>query len=287
MDTGGGAGVQQVGLSCADCQLNLTGHRYIVKDEKPHCIKCYEQIYSNECFSCKQKIGTDAKDLSYKERHWHEQCFKCQSCSVSLGDKSFASKDDAVFCPECYDNNFALRCDACGNVFKGGMKKYEFQGKNYHEECFLCKSCMQPIGVKTFIPKDNQPICVPCYEEKFAQKCVHCTKVINKGGLIYKETSWHKECFTCTNCNKQLAGEKFTSQEDKPYCAECFAQLFAKKCCRCTKPVTGLGTTKFISFDDRHWHNECFQCYKCTTPLVGRGFLVNGLDIHCPNCAKA
>ena len=57
------------------------------------------------------------------------------------------------------------------------MKKYEFQGKNYHEECFLCKSCMQPIGVKTFIPKEGQPICVPCYEEKFAQKCVHCTKV--------------------------------------------------------------------------------------------------------------
>lgn len=69
MDTGGGAGVQQVGLSCADCQLNLTGHRYIVKDEKPHCIKCYEQIYSNECFSCKQKIGTDAKVA------WDLYCF--------------------------------------------------------------------------------------------------------------------------------------------------------------------------------------------------------------------
>ena len=66
------------------------------------------------------------------------------------------------------------------------MKKYEFQGKNYHEECFLCKSCMQPIGVKTFIPKDNQPICVPCYEEKFAQKCVHCTKVgVALMGLLY------------------------------------------------------------------------------------------------------
>ena len=61
MDAGGGAGVQQVALSCSDCSLNLTGHRYIVKDEKPHCIKCYEQIYSNECFSCKTKIGTDFK----------------------------------------------------------------------------------------------------------------------------------------------------------------------------------------------------------------------------------
>lgn len=50
---------------------------------------------------------------------------------------------------------------------------------------------------------------------------------------------WHRECFVCTNCNKELAKEKFTSREDKPYCAECYGQLFAKKCCRCDSPISG------------------------------------------------
>lgn len=66
-----------------------------------------------------------------------------------------------------------------------------------------------------------------------------CFQVINKGGVAYKNMPWHRECFTCTQCEKELAKEKFTSKDDKPYCAECYGELFAKKCCRCTKPITG------------------------------------------------
>ena len=58
-----------------------------------------------------------------------------------------------------------------------GMKKYEFKGKQFHEECFCCKVCRQPIGVKTFIPRDQEAVCVPCYEEQYAQRCVKCNGV--------------------------------------------------------------------------------------------------------------
>jgi hypothetical protein len=64
-------------------------------------------------------------------------------------------------------------------------------------------------------------------------------QVINKGGITYKSTPWHRECFTCNGCNKVLVGEKFTSRDEKPYCSECFANFFAKKCIRCTQPITG------------------------------------------------
>ncbi len=47
------------------------------------------------------------------------------------------------------------------------------------------------------------------------------------------------ECFTCTNCTTSLAGQRFTSRDEKPYCAECFGELFAKRCTSCTKPITG------------------------------------------------
>ena len=63
--------------------------------------------------------------------------------------------------------------------------------------------------------------------------------MINKGGITYKNTPWHRDCFTCNNCKKVLAGEKFTSRDGKPYCADCFGDLFAKKCIKCTKPITG------------------------------------------------
>jgi LIM domain-containing protein 2 len=53
----------------------------------------------------------------------------------------------------------------------------EHKGNSWHETCFTCQRCQQPIGTKSFIPKENQNFCVPCYEKQFAMQCVHCKKV--------------------------------------------------------------------------------------------------------------
>lgn len=63
-------------------------------------------------------------------------------------------------------------------------------------------------------------------------------KAITTGGVTYNEKPWHRECFTCIGCKKQLAGQRFTSRENYPYCLECFSNLYAKKCVGCTKPIT-------------------------------------------------
>ena len=48
-------------FACFNCNLNLTGYRYILRDEKPFCIKCYELLFANACEDCKTPIGTDSK----------------------------------------------------------------------------------------------------------------------------------------------------------------------------------------------------------------------------------
>ena len=57
------------------------------------------------------------------------------------------------------------------------MKKFEYKGKQWHDECFICAECNQPIGNKSFIPRDDRVICVPCYESNYAQKCSKCSGV--------------------------------------------------------------------------------------------------------------
>lgn len=69
--------------------------------------------------------------------------------------------------------------------------------------------------------------------------CVFFKQVITTGGVTYKNDPWHRECFTCTHCETPLAGQRFTSRDEKPYCADCFGELFAKRCTACTKPITG------------------------------------------------
>lgn len=60
---------------------------------------------------------------------------------------------------------------------RAGMKKYEYKGKQWHEQCFCCKVCLQPIGNKSFIPRDQEVVCVQCYEEQYAQRCMKCNGV--------------------------------------------------------------------------------------------------------------
>ena len=62
------------------------------------------------------------------------------------------------------------------------------------------------------------------------QPCHSYLQVITQGGVTYRNDPWHRECFTCTHCQKSLAGQRFTSREDKPYCADCFGELFSKRC---------------------------------------------------------
>ncbi|XP_015793887.1 four and a half LIM domains protein 2 isoform X2 [Tetranychus urticae] len=271
---------------CWQCDESLTGQRYVLRDDHPYCVKCYESVFANTCEECNKIIGIDSKDLSYKDKHWHEACFLCNKCRVSLVDKPFGSKAERVYCGDCYDEAFASRCDGCNQPFKAGMKKMEYKGHQWHENCFVCVVCANPIGTRSFIPKDNEIYCTGCYEDKYATRCIKCSQIITSGGVTYRNAPWHRECFTCTECNNCLAGQRFTSRDDKPYCAECFGELFAKRCTSCERPITGIGGTRFICFEDRNWHNDCFNCAECKISLVGKGFITDGPSILCPECAK-
>ena len=59
------------------------------------------------------------------------------------------------------------------------MKKMEYKTRQWHEKCFVCCTCKQPIGTKSFIPKEHDIYCAKCYEDKFATKCIKCNKVIS------------------------------------------------------------------------------------------------------------
>lgn len=58
-----------------------------------------------------------------------------------------------------------------------GSRKLEYNGQTWHEHCFICSSCQQPIGSRSFIPDQKDYYCVPCYESKFAPRCTRCKKV--------------------------------------------------------------------------------------------------------------
>lgn len=48
--------------------------------------------------------------------------------------------------------------------------------------------------------------------------------------------------------NTSLAGQRFTSKDEKPYCADCYGELFAKRCSACVKPITVRCTRKAYTY---------------------------------------
>ena len=48
-------------FSCWQCDESLTGQRYVLRDEHPYCVKCYETVFANSCDDCNRIIGIDSK----------------------------------------------------------------------------------------------------------------------------------------------------------------------------------------------------------------------------------
>ncbi|KAL6085866.1 hypothetical protein STEG23_021853 [Scotinomys teguina] len=282
-------------FDCAKCSESLYGRKYIQTDSGPYCVPCYDNTFANTCAECQQLIGHDSRELFYEDRHFHEGCFRCCRCQRSLADEPFTCQDSELLCNECYCTAFSSQCSACGETVMPGSRKLEYGGQTWHEHCFLCSGCEQPLGSRSFVPDKGAHYCVPCYENKFAPRCARCSKTLTQGGVTYRDQPWHRECLVCTGCQTPLAGQQFTSRDDDPYCVTCFGELFAPKCSSCKRPITGgssgeaagLGGGKYVSFEDRHWHHSCFSCARCSTSLVGQGFVPDGDQVLCQGCSQA
>ena len=115
--------------------------RYVLRDDHPYCIKvrkspmkvppmycnvssnagcttdgqllqCYENVFANNCDECGKIIGIDSKDLSYKEKHWHEACFLCNKVTSKTYNHGHG-----------FNKNFTVSNQSCGQAvwFKGGQ----------------------------------------------------------------------------------------------------------------------------------------------------------------------
>lgn len=157
------------------------------------------------------------KELTHKNRHWHEDCFRCAKCYKPLANESFATKDDGkIMCGKCGAREDSPRCQGCYKVimpgvwfqsfklvsvitvtslanltydwvffqdsswplcFPSGSQNVEYKHKVWHEECFICFECKQPIRSQSFLPKGDEFYCSACHEKKFAKNCARCKEV--------------------------------------------------------------------------------------------------------------
>ncbi|XP_051176204.1 protein prickle-like isoform X2 [Leptopilina boulardi] len=87
-------------FSCLECDRQLGGQRYVMREGRPYCLHCFDASFAEYCDSCGEPIGVDQGQMSHEGQHWHatESCFCCATCRTSLLGRPFLPRRGAIYC---------------------------------------------------------------------------------------------------------------------------------------------------------------------------------------------
>ena len=84
----------------------------------------------------------------------------------------------------------------------------------YHEGCFLCFMCKQPLLFDLWLQR------------------------LTEGHLQWGMNTYRRACFCCSVCKQQLFADACTSPEKSPVCLTCFSTNYTDICTSCHSPIS-------------------------------------------------
>lgn len=52
-------------FACLECDKQLGGQRYIMRDGRPYCLQCFDGLFAEYCDSCGDPISVDHGELFF------------------------------------------------------------------------------------------------------------------------------------------------------------------------------------------------------------------------------
>ncbi|CAF4072656.1 unnamed protein product, partial [Rotaria sp. Silwood2] len=271
-------------FTCVICNGNLNNSinsKYKVHDNGEAICSVCELAQAKICYVCREPILSQ-ESIIFDEKNYHKNCFYCAQCHKSLIDEKDLRKHNLkACCIQCYNEQFAPRCEQCFEVISTG-KSTVYNGKKYHPDCFRCNQCNKVIMNSEFSINNSKFYCLECYNEHFLPKCLQCFKPILNGKLIsYNDKTYHQDCFRCEHCNKIIIDMEFSTQNSKRYCIQCYNEYFAPKCAQCFKSIS---VGKSIIYNEKTYHSDCFRCGQCNKVITDSKFHIENSNPCCTKC---
>lgn len=160
-------------------------------------------------------------------------------------------------------------CAFCHKTVSPRELAVEAMKKQYHAECFTCRTCRRQLAGQSFYQKDGRPLCEPCYQDTL-EKCGRCGEVVRDDIIRALGQAFHPACFTCVTCARRIGAESFALDgQDQVYCLDDFYRKFAPVCSICENPIIPRdGKDAFkIECMGRSFHESCYRCEDCSVPL--------------------
>lgn len=85
---------------CFECDRQLGGERYVMRDGRPFCLDCFDATFAEYCDACGDPIGVDQGQMSHEGQHWHatDVCFRCHACQLPLLGRPFLPRKGLIYC---------------------------------------------------------------------------------------------------------------------------------------------------------------------------------------------
>lgn len=90
---------------CFECDEPLAGKQYVMENNQPICVHCYEKLKAEKCTDCGYVIGPEEQGVYLEELHWHatDTCFVCKYCRKALLGQKLLLRNKNLFCSDvCY-----------------------------------------------------------------------------------------------------------------------------------------------------------------------------------------
>jgi len=158
----------------------------------------------------------------------------------------------------------SMVCTRCGDGFEPQEKIVNSNGQLWHKQCFVCAQCFRPFPDDVFYEFEGRRYCEHDFQVLFAPCCSKCNEFIIGRVIKAMNGNWHPGCFTCSECDKELADLGFIRYHNRAVCHDCNAILKARG-------------------SDKH---TCQKCHSLIDgePLRWRGDTYHAYHFHCANC---
>ncbi|NXY66123.1 FBLI1 protein, partial [Callaeas wilsoni] len=160
-------------------------------------------------------------------------------------------------------------CAFCHKALGPREPTVEAMRKQYHPDCFTCRTCHRLLAGQRYFQRDGCPTCVTCFQATL-EKCAKCQGLIMEHIVHALGKGYHPSCFSCTACGRAIGTESFAVDEQGDvYCVPDFYRKYAAVCSACERPIVPHEDkdTYKIECLGRSFHESCYRCESCRMPL--------------------
>ncbi|EAY16605.1 LIM domain containing protein [Trichomonas vaginalis G3] len=214
-------------LKCYKCQKVLQPPECVMYKEQPICLGCAKiNGKLNRCPICTDFLDDPDDIINLRDLNLtiHKDCLRCYECGTKLSESNYHVVMNQFCCESCKHIAAHRSCKKCDNPILG---RYVFDRTHYfHVKCFTCYECDKQLNGKNFVVHHNRYYC-PEQGIRYLKSCSYCKGEISLtevNKIRWQNKFYHKRCFCCRICGRQLQPGEAICAHNRPHCKRCYDQ---------------------------------------------------------------